>query len=212
MSRFPAFIVLIAFVAACQSTARPVARPTPTPSPSPHTAVADAVLQVGDIPSGLSICPASGPFDAYVANLQASQPALASRLNDEWQSLRTMGAISAAISLYTSDNSACTAELAAVAKPKSAAAFVAMFRDEGQADRAWQSGVLGFVPPAPGELPPGLNRGTGTGLGLSSWTYTRTPVQLACWHKSVFVALVVLTNLDAAAFKTATAAVDARLN
>ena len=212
MSRFPAFIVLIAFVAACQSTARPVASPTPTPSPSPHTAAADAVLQVGDIPSGLSICPASGPFDAYVANLQASQPALASRLNDEWQSLRTMGAISAGISLYTSDNSACTAELAAVAKPKSAAAFVAMFRDEGQADRAWQSGVLGFVPPAPGELPPGLNRGTGTGLGLSSWTYTRTPVQLACWHKSVFVALVVLANLDAAAFKTATAAVDARLN
>src|SRR6266851_4587735 len=97
--------------------------------------------------------------------------ALASSLNDEWQSLRTMGAISAAISLYTSDSSACTAELAAVAKPKSPAAFVAMFRDEGQADRAWQSGVLGFVPPAPGELPPGLNRGTATGLGLSSWTY-----------------------------------------
>jgi hypothetical protein len=174
--------------------------------------VADAVLQVGDIPSGLNICPASGPFDAYITNLQASQPAMASRLNDEWQSLRTMGAISAAISLYTSDNSACAAELAAVAKPKSAAAFVAMFRDEGQADRAWQSGVLGFVPPAPGELPPGLNRGTGTGLGLSSWTYTRTPVQLACWHRSVFVALVVLTNLDATAFKTATAAVHARLN
>ncbi len=170
------------------------------------------MLQVGDIPSGLNICPASGPFDAYLANLQASQPALASSLNDEWQSLRTLGAISAGISLYTSDNSACTAELAAVAKPKSAAAFVAMFRDEGQADRAWQSGVLGFVPPAPGELPPGLNRGTGTGLGLSSWTYTRTPVQLACWHKSVFVALVVLTNLDGTAFKTATAAVDARLN
>jgi hypothetical protein len=37
-------------------------------------------------------------------------------------------------------------------------------------------------------------------------------VQLACWHKSVFVALVVMTNLDATAFKTATAAVDARLN
>ena len=212
MSRLPAFIVLIAFVAACQSTARPVASPTPSPSPTPHTAVADAVLQVADIPSGLNICPASGPFDAYITNLQASQPALASSLNDEWQSLRTMGAISAGISLFTSDNSACTAELAAVDKPKSATAFVAMFRDEGQADRAWQSGVLGFVPPAPGELPPGLNRGSGTGLGLSSWTYMRTPVQLACWHKSVFVALVVLTNLDATAFKTATAAVDARLN
>jgi hypothetical protein len=174
--------------------------------------VADAVLQVGDIPSGLNLCAGSGPFDAYITSLQASQPALASSLSDEWQSLRTLGAVSAAISLYTSDASACTAELASVAKPESAAAFVAMFRDEGQADRAWQSGVLGFVPPAPGELPPGLNRGTATGLGLSSWTYMRTPVQLACWHKSVFVALVVLTNLDTAAFKTATTAVDARLN
>jgi hypothetical protein len=37
-------------------------------------------------------------------------------------------------------------------------------------------------------------------------------VKLACWHKSVFVALVVLTNLDANAFKAATSAVDARLN
>jgi hypothetical protein len=212
VGRLTALIVLIALVAACQSIARPAASPTPTPSPSPHTAVAAAVLQVGDIPSGLNLCAGSGPFDAYISSLQASQPALAGSLNDEWQSLRTLGAVSAAISLYTSDISACTAELAAVAKPKSAAGFVAMFRDEGQADRAWQSGVLGFVPPAPGELPPGLNRGTATGLGVSSWTYTRTPVQLACWHKSVFVALVVLTNLDDTAFKTATAAVDARLN
>src|SRR5258708_38365889 len=131
----------------------------------------------------------------YINNLQASSPALASRLTDEWQSLRTLGATSSAIALFTSDDSACTAELAAVSKAKSAAGLVVVFGDEGQADRAWQSGVLGFVPPAPGELPPGLNRGTSTGLGRSSWKSTRTPVQLAWWHKSVFVALVVLTNL-----------------
>src|SRR5260370_16141756 len=119
---------MIAFVAACQTTARPVASPTPSPSPSPHTAVADAVLQVGDIPSGLNICPASGPFDAYITNLQATQPALASSLNDEWQSLRTMGAISAGISLYTSDNSACTADLAAGGQPDGAPASVPRFR------------------------------------------------------------------------------------
>jgi hypothetical protein len=174
--------------------------------------VADAVLQQADVPGGLSLCVGSGPFDAYVTNLQASQPALASRLNDEWQALRTQGARSAAIALFTSDTTACTAELGAAAKPKSAAGFVAVFGDEGQADRSWQSGVLGFVPPAPGELPPGLSRGTATGLGVSAWTYDRAPVRLACWHKSVFVALVVLTNLDANAFKAATAAVDARLN
>jgi hypothetical protein len=196
-------------MAACQSSAQPV--PTPTPSPSPHTPVAEAILQQGDVPAGLNPCVGSGPIDGYIASLQ-SQPALASRLNDEWQSLRTLGATSASISLFTSDASACTVELAAATNAKSAAGFVAMFADEGEADRAWQSGVLGFVPPAVGELPPGVNRGTATGLGVSAWTYTRTPVQLACWHKSVFVALVVLTNLDANAFKAATAAVDARLN
>jgi hypothetical protein len=36
-------------------------------------------------------------------------------------------------------------------------------------------------------------------------------MRLACWRKSVFVAFVVASNLDATAFKTATAAVDAHL-
>jgi len=170
------------------------------------------VLQQSDVPAGLNVCTGSGPIEGYITNLQSTSPVLASRLNDEWQSLRTLGAVSAAISLFSSDDAACSAELASVSKSKSAAGFVAMFGDDGQADRAWQSGVLGFMPPAPGELPPGVNRGTSTGLGVSSWTYDRAPVRLACWHKSVFVALVVLTNLDLNAFKAATAAVDARLN
>jgi hypothetical protein len=58
---------------------------------------------------------------------------------------------------------------------------------------------------------PGTARGTGTGLGLNSWTYDRPPLRLACWRKSVFVAFVVVSNLDVAAFKAAAAAVDARL-
>jgi len=208
--RLTALVFALVLASECQSAAQPV--PSPIPSPTPHTAVTDAVLQQSDVPGGLNLCAGSGPMDAYLANLQSSQPALAGRLNDEWQSLRTQGATGAAISLYTSDDSACSAELAAVSRAKSAAAFVAVFADEGQADRAWQSGVIGFVPPAPGELPPGLIRGIPTGLGLSAWTYDRAPVRLACWHKSVFVALVVLANLDVNAFKTATTAVDARLN
>jgi hypothetical protein len=103
-------------------------------------------------------------------------------------------------------------ELGSVAKIKSAASFVARFTDDGQADRAWQAGVLGFAPPAPDQVATGIKRGTDTGLGLSSWTYDRQPVKLACWKRSVFVALVVLTNLDVNAFKAATGAVDARLN
>ncbi|TMC94839.1 MAG: hypothetical protein E6J05_16765 [Chloroflexi bacterium] len=210
MVRLIALAVALVLASVCQSTPQPV--PTPTPSPSPHTAVADAVLHQSEVPNGLNLCAGSGPFDAYITNLQSSQPELAGRLNDQWLSLRTQGATGAAISLYSSDDSACTAELASISKSKSAAAFVAVFADEGQADRAWQTGVLGFTPPAPGELPPGLSRGTPTGLGPSAWTYDRSPVRMACWHNSVFVALVVLTNLDLNAFRAATAAVNARLN
>jgi hypothetical protein len=95
---------------------------------------------------------------------------------------------------------------------KAATSFVAVFADEGQAERAWGAGVLGFVPPAPGEGTAGLVGGTGTGLGPSAWTYDRPSVRLACWRRSVLVSLVVLTNLDATAFKSVTAAIDARLN
>jgi hypothetical protein len=94
---------------------------------------------------------------------------------------------------------------------KSVASFAAVFDDPGQADRAWGSGVFGFAPPASGQIIPGVARGTSTGLGLNSWTYDRPPLRLACWRKSVFVAFVVVSNLDAAAFKAVTAAVDARL-
>jgi hypothetical protein len=130
----------------------------------------------------------------------------------QWEQLRAAGATSGAISLFTSTPAACNAELATTSSGKAAAAFVAEFTDSGQADRAWNAGVFGFLPPTPGELPAGVTRGTGTGLGLSSWTYDRPPVHLASWHKSVFVALVVVSNLDAATFKTITAAIDARLN
>jgi hypothetical protein len=170
------------------------------------------VLQASEVPAGLIECPGSGPIDTYVSSLQATNAALATRTAGQWQALQALGAIEASVSLFTSDPSACSAELGAVGKIKSAASFVARFADDGQADRAWQAGVLGFAPPAPDQVAPGIRRGTGTGLGLSSWTYDRQPVRLACWKRSVFVALLVLTNLDANAFKAATGAVDARLN
>jgi hypothetical protein len=133
-------------------------------------------------------------------------------MTEQWQQLQAKGAVDAAISLFTADPAACTAELGVTSSIKAATSFVAVFADEGQAERAWGAGVLGFVPPAPGEVASGLVRGSGTGLGLSAWTYDRPSVRLACWRRSVFVSLVVLTNLDPTAFKSVTAAIDARLN
>ena len=202
---------MVAFVAACQSGSHPVFSPAP-PSPSPPTEPTAAVLQSADIPSGLKPCLGSGPIDVYVTTLTHGDAALAGRVAAQWEQLRVAGATAGAISLFTASPAACNAELGATSNVKSIASLVAVFPDSGQADRAWVAGAFGFAPPAPGEILQGITRGSATGLGLSSWTYDRASIRLACWHKSVFVALVVGSNLDAVAFKAATVAVDARLN
>ena len=185
---------------------------SPVPSPSPHTTPTSAILQPGDIPAGLTVCPGSGPIDVYLETLATSSPSLAQSLAMAWDQLITERAQEGAVSTYASASAACTAELGVTSSLKAATSIVAIFDDSGQADRAWESGVFGFVPPKPGELAAGVTRGAATGLGTSSFTFGRGSVQLASWHRSVFVALVVLSNLPTAAFTAATAAVDARLN
>jgi hypothetical protein len=211
VDRLIAILGLSILIAACQSSA-PAVVASPSPTPSPHTAATDAILQSSEIPAGLNPCLGSGPIDVYITTLAQADPNLATRVGAQWEQLRAAGATSGAVSLFTSTPAACNAELATTSTAKSITAFVGVFADAGQADRAWRSGIFGFMPPTPGEVPAGVTSGTATGLGLSSWTYDRPPVRLASWHKSVFVALVVVANLDAATFKSATTAIDARLN
>jgi hypothetical protein len=174
--------------------------------------VAVAALQPGEVPAAIGSCPGSVSIATYLAKLQAADLTVAARMTERWQQLRAKGALDAAIALYTSDPVACTAELGVTAKSKAAASFIVVFGDEGQAERAWGAGVLGFVPPAPDQVSPGLVRGAATKLGVSSWTYDRPSVRLACWRRTTYVSLLVLTNLDLNTFKAMTTAIDARLN
>jgi hypothetical protein len=210
VGRFLAALTLVGLLVSCQNETHAVF--SPVPSPSPHHEPTAAILQPSDVPAGLLVCLGSGPIGGYVQTLASEKAPIAQKVSDGWDELVTAGARSGAISIYTSAPPACSAELGATATIKAAASVVARFDTEGQADRAWQAGVFGFVPPAPGEIAPGVTLGTSTGLGLSSFTFVRSPVRLACWHRSVYVALVVISNLDPASFASATAAVDARLN
>jgi hypothetical protein len=212
VNRLTAALAITLALVACTSPLTSAPPPSPLPSPTPHNPVASTLLQSSDIPAPLSQCPGSGPIASYIAAIKSANSDLAQRLTKQWNDLKSLGGTEAAINLFAATPSACNTELASVNNVQSAASLVVAFADQGQADRAWQAGILGFTPPVPGELPPGVARGTGTGLGPSSWTYDRTPVRLACWQKKVFVALVVFTNLDATAFKAGAAAVDARLN
>ena len=211
MTRFLGGLATLLLLVSCQNESHAVFSPIPSPSP-PHTAVTAAILQPGDVPAGLTVCPGSGPIDVYIETLAVTNQALATKVADQWDALLAAGARSGAVSIYGSATSTCAADLGATGSAKSVASLVAVFADSGQADRAWQTGVFGFAPPPPGEVAPGVVRGTATDLGVSSFTFVHLPVRLASWHRSVFVALVVVNNLDQAAFSAAAAAVDARLN
>jgi hypothetical protein len=195
---------------ACQTDTHPVF--SPSPSPTPHTQPTAAILQPADVPSSTRVCLGSGPIDLYLSTLTTTAPDVGAKDTDFWNQLLAQGAVAGAVSVYTADAAACSVELGATSRVKAITSVVVEFGDEGEADRAWQSGVFGFTPPPIGEVVSGITRGTTTGLGLSSFVYSRPPVALACWRRSVFVALVVVSNLDAAAFKVATAAIDPRLN
>lgn len=195
---------------ACQNETHPVF--SPSPIPSPRTAPSAAVLQSSDVPAGVEKCATTGSLDAYISAVELTDLKLAAQWGAEWAELRSAGARAGAISIYAADTSACTAELGATSSVKALASVVLQFGDAGQAERAWQSGVFGFIPPAPPQLQPGMVRGAATGLGASSFTYTRPSVRFACWRHSVYVALVAVSNFDQPSFQAATASIDARLN
>ncbi|HEY0831805.1 MAG TPA: hypothetical protein VGE99_11730 [Candidatus Dormibacteraeota bacterium] len=210
MGRLLAVMLVLCAAVSCQGETHAVF--SPVPSPSPHTQPTAAILQSGDVPGGLNVCLGSGPIDVYLSVLSGADAALAARESNFWQQLRGGGALDGAVSVFAANPSACTAELAVTSNVKAEASVVVQFRDEGEAERAWESGAFGFAPPPTGQLAPGLVRGTATGLGASSFTYDSPSVRLASWRRSVFVALVVVSNLDLNAFHAATAAVDPRLN
>jgi hypothetical protein len=170
------------------------------------------VIQQNEVPGGLTKCPGSGPIEGYLTTMQPIDATLASSLTNQWHQLQAKGATSAAITLYTYDPNTCKAELGASSTFRSLTSFVVQFADEGEAERAWGAGVLGFATPAADQVAPGILRGSGTGLGVSSWTYTNTQVRLACWRRSVFVSLVIISNLEDGVYKAVTTAIDARLN
>ena len=210
MTRFGSRLILLVVLVACQNQTQAVS--SPAPSPTPHTAPTAAILQSTDVPAGLNVCLGSGPMDVYLSVLQNADPALASLLGQQWQAMLQAGATGGAISVFAANGSACRSELGATTSVKAMTSFVAEFADTSQADRAWEAGVFGFAPPPPGQVSPGLTVGTNTGLGPSSFVYDRPSVRLACWRRSVYVAVVVVSNLDLNTFRAATAAIDPRLN
>jgi hypothetical protein len=194
----------------CQNESHPAF--SPGPSPSPHISPAAAVLQSNEVPTGLTACVGSNqPVDVYASVMNGFDTAIGLRWSGYWDELVAEGAESGSVSVYASDPASCSAELGA-GNASAIASVVIRFADDGAADRAWQAGVFGFIPPAPAQLQAGMTRGAATGLGLSSFTYERPSARLASWRRNSYAALMIATNLDVNAYKAATALINARLN
>ena len=210
MIRLAALALAFVSLVACQNETHAVF--SPGPSPTPHLPTTSAILQPGEVPSGLIACPGSGPIEVYLAVLATGDAIVGARANDQWVQLLKNGAREGAIAVYAAGGSACSADVGAVGGVKAITTFVARFSDPTAAAVAWQAGVFGFIPPAPGQLTSGVTLGASTGLGGDSFTYERPSVRLATWRHGIYVAMLVVSNLDVNAFQAAAAAVDARLN
>jgi hypothetical protein len=194
----------------CQNESHPAF--SPAPSPSPHILPAAAILQSSEVPAGLTACVGSNqPVDVYASVMNGFDTAIGRRWSGYWDDIVAEGAESGSVSVYASDPASCAAELGA-ANASAIASVVIRFADDGQADRAWQAGLFGFIPPAPAQLQAGMTRGAATGLGLSSFTYERPSARLATWRRGFYVALVIASNLDVNTFKASAALINARLN
>ena len=210
MVRLGALVALVVLIVACQNETHPAF--SPAPSPSPHITPANAILQPGEAPAGFTPCVGSNqPIDVYVSVMNGFDTTVGERLATYWNDLVAEGAQSGAISVYSAGDAACSSEFGA-AGVGALTSMVIQFGDAGEAERAWQAGPFGFVPPAVGQLQAGMTRGTATLLGSSSFTYERPSVRLASWRRNFYVALVIATNLDVSTFKAATAQINARLN
>ena len=210
MVRLGALFALVVVLTACQNESHPAF--SPAPSPSPHITPAAAILQPDEAPASFTPCVGSNqPIDVYVSVMNGFDTAIGQRLTTYWNDLVADGAQSGAISVYAASDVACSAEFGA-AGVGALTSVVIRFGDSGEADRAWQAGAFGFVPPAVAQLQTGMTRGTATGLGLSSFTYERPSVRLASWRRNFYLALVIATNLDSNTFQAATALINARLN
>src|SRR5437660_11914312 len=101
-------ILVACALVACQTQTHPAF--SPIPSPSPHTAATVAILQSGDVPAGLNVCPGSGPIDVYLSVLAGADAALARRESDERQQPGQEGATQGAIPTVAANPPACNAE------------------------------------------------------------------------------------------------------
>jgi hypothetical protein len=171
-------------------------------------------LQAGDLPANMPRCPASGPIDGYLHELQTKDRAAYDELQAAWRDLQKAGAAKAAVAVYATQPSACIARLGA-GNGSSMTSLVVAFKDETAALDAYRRGVLGFATPSDDQQVDGMTKGFATGLGDSSWLLERSvqgrSLIVAYCERHGVTAFVIATDTDPLHAKQAAATVVGRI-
>ena len=175
-------------------------------------ALADIALQPGDVP-GITRCPISGEMGKYLAGLQAAGSPGYEVLQSEWTRIRGLGARQGYASSFAKSPTECTARLGA-RQSASAISFSFQFPKAAAAATAFDRGFLDLRPAHDLNVP-GLQQGTGTGLGSSAWTfYQAAPepaIYAAYWARSDYLVFLLAENVDPGVARRAALNIDSRV-
>jgi hypothetical protein len=175
-------------------------------------AVAEIALRSGDVP-GITRCPISGEIGKYLAGLQTAGSPGYEVLQSEWTRIRGLGARQGYASSFAKSPNECTARLGERQSP-SAISFSFQFQKATAAATAFENGFLDLRPARDLNVP-GLQQGTGTGLGTSAWTfYQAAPepaIYAAYWARGDYLVFLLAENVDPAVARRAALNIDSRV-
>ena len=171
-------------------------------------------LQPGDLPAGLTRCPASGDVTAFARSLLPTSQAAHDELLSAWHDLQGHGATRAALIVYAAEAPACSGRVGS-GEGASVTSLVVEFRADGAATAAFRRGVLGFTTPSEDAEVPDMTRGAATGLGQNAWLLQRSiagrSLIVGLWAHDAVLVLFLSVDEDPLHAKQALSSVDGRI-
>jgi hypothetical protein len=179
-------------------------------------------VQSSDLPSGLHRCDLSGNINDYLKKIQTKDPTTYTTIKVQWAAAQKDGATDADVEYYTDSAAHCTSletngSQIGTATYKLVVNFVFKFKDQASAEKGYSSdSIFGFSAASLKSSQVPVVEGTATGLGPNSIVLTlaisNQTFYVAVWQNKEFMVILGVLNIDSAADKKITQAVNGRIH
>jgi hypothetical protein len=179
-------------------------------------------VQSSDLPSGLHRCDLSGNINDYLKKIQTKDPTTYTTIKVQWDAAQKDGASDTDVEYYTDSAAHCTSletngSQIGTATYKLVVNFVFKFKDQASAEKGYSSdSIFGFSAASLKSSQVPVVEGTATGLGPNSIVLTlaisNQTFYVAVWQNKEFMVILGVLNIDSAADKKITQAVNGRIH